>query len=467
MLANRIEIRRLASVIEILSSTGNRTRNPYREILRRDYPEPLIALLAFILGIWLWDHYFGKNQGYEPGTEEVALVKIDRDLRLADAMSADPSWLRWLAGAETPVEARKNALSALGSLAREKAISLPGIEAFAILKAVDAERPIPELLAELMQGQPISEVAETSQSLARHGGTWWHARWIESEEKSMRPVEHWLESYHQDGQTIRLRALASRSAVWMLGLTGLAFLPSALGTLLRGLRAKPRGYGGAWPLTLGLTMFLVATLAWIGFTMTLEIGISSLPNLHPLVAIFLDSAARLLPPLIAVGLLFRRPSHAIRVMGLNQPIAARHILALFSILMVIDQGLRIAFGANTSADPGGGLSMGDAGMWGLAFSVCSACVMAPVSEELLYRGILFRSCWNRLGVLPAAVLSSAVFAVLHFYDGYGLASVGAFGMACALLYAATGSLATTIALHMLYNASIKIPEWLIYHAPLG
>ena len=38
--------------------------NPYRAILRRDYPEPLIALLAFILGIWLWDHYFGKEQGY-------------------------------------------------------------------------------------------------------------------------------------------------------------------------------------------------------------------------------------------------------------------------------------------------------------------------------------------------------------------------------------------------------------------
>ena len=37
--------------------------NPYRAILRRDYPEPLIALLAFILGIWLWDHYFGKIAG--------------------------------------------------------------------------------------------------------------------------------------------------------------------------------------------------------------------------------------------------------------------------------------------------------------------------------------------------------------------------------------------------------------------
>jgi membrane protease YdiL (CAAX protease family) len=80
--------------------------------------------------------------------------------------------------------------------------------------------------------------------------------------------------------------------------------------------------------------------------------------------------------------------------------------------------------------------------------------------------VLFRTYWNGIGLLPAALLSSFVFAILHFYDGYGLASVGLFGLACALLYAGTGSLAAAIVLHMLYNTSIKIPEWIIYHAPL-
>ena len=82
-------------------------------------------------------------------------------------------------------------------------------------------------------------------------------------------------------------------------------------------------------------------------------------------------------------------------------------------------------------------------------------------------GVLFRSCRNRLGVIPAALLSSVVFALLHFYDGYGLASVGVFGFSCALLYSATGSLTSVIALHMLYNTAIKIPDWIVYHAPLG
>ena len=124
-------------------------------------------------------------------------------------------------------------------------------------------------------------------------------------------------------------------------------------------------------------------------------------------------------------------------------------------------------GAAGVNEPGGGLSLADAGIWGLVFALFSACLLAPLAEEILYRGVLFRSLRNRLGVVPGAFLSAAVFAVLHFYDGYGLASVGVFGFFCALLYSGTGALSTVIALHVLYNSSIKIPEWIVYHAPLG
>ena len=124
---------------------------------------------------------------------------------------------------------------------------------------------------------------------------------------------------------------------------------------------------------------------------------------------------------------------------------------MFSLLMVVDQILRWAMDAAGANEPGGGLSSADAGIWGLVFAVISACLLAPLAEEILYRGVLFRSLRNRLGVVPGAVVSAAVFAVLHFYDGYGLVSVGIFGFSCALLYSGTGSLATVIALHVLYN----------------
>src|SRR6188474_2962180 len=112
---------KLAAIEEARADTVHKG-NPYRAILRREYPEPLIALLAFVLGIWLWDQYFGKVEGYPPGTEEIALVKIDRDLRLAEAMREDPPGLKWLAGASEPVEARRDALEIFQKLAKERAI---------------------------------------------------------------------------------------------------------------------------------------------------------------------------------------------------------------------------------------------------------------------------------------------------------------------------------------------------------
>jgi membrane protease YdiL (CAAX protease family) len=234
----------------------------------------------------------------------------------------------------------------------------------------------------------------------------------------------------------------------------------------RGLHTRPAGYGGSWPLPLGVTVFLVATLAWIGFNTALDFGIASLPGLHPLAAILLDSAARLLPALIALGLLFKRPSHAVRVLGLDRPLEPCRVLGVFSLLMIADLLLRALLGGG-SVEPGGGLSAGEEGIWGLAFAVISACLLAPLVEEILYRGVLFPSFRNRLGALSAGIISSAIFALLHFYDGFGLLSVGFFGLACAMLYASTGSLLACIALHLLYNSSIKLPEWLIYHGPLG
>jgi membrane protease YdiL (CAAX protease family) len=454
-------------LIENPRSEKRQPGNPYRTILRREYPEPLIVLLAFILGIWLWDHYFGKSAGYEPGTGEVALVKIDRDLRLADAMRDDAWWLRKLAGVEEPVVARQRALEVFDKLINERAITPQGLEAFAVVKSVQKELPIRELLGQVLEGQTISDFKETMIDLASHRGSWWQAKWVETWGDAEPSSTNWKQSYAEDGIRLRGRAIWAGSAVWLLGLVGFIFVPQALGCLKRGLSAKPGGYGGAWTMPLGLVVFLVATLAWIGFSMTLEIGIDTLPDLHPVMGIFLDSAARMLPPLIALGLLFRRPSHGIRVMGIIRPISMNAVLGMFSLLMIIDQGLRLAMGSDGSNEPGGGLSLGDAGGWGLAFSVISACLLAPIAEEIIYRGVLFRSCRNRVGVIPAALLSAVIFAILHFYDGYGLASVAIFGFSCALLYSGTGSLATVIALHMLYNTSIKIPQWIVYHAPLG
>ncbi len=414
--------------------------------MRREIPEPLIALLCFILGIWLWDSYFGKNQGYAPGTEEITLIRIDRDLQLAEAMADDTPLLRWLAHSKTPEAAVADGIHSLGILISAQALGPTGYHAYAALLATRDKAPLDFYLRQLNLPSDDPE-----------SPTWWNIKTASGNFV-----------FPQTATTTKLRdrAIFTGAIIWGLGIIGLAFVPTALRCLRNAFRTKAKGYVSGWSPSLGLVIFLVATLAWIGFSMVLELGISRLPGLHPVAVILFDTAARILPALIALGLLFRKPSHVSRSIGLDGHINPPVLLGLFSLLVVLDQILRWSLGRFSAEDPTGGLSYADSGIFGLVFVIISACIVAPLSEEILYRGILYRAFSNKFGVLAAALASSVIFASLHFYDYYGLASVATFGFVCALLYQSTGSLVNVIALHMLYNATITLPEWTIYHAPL-
>jgi membrane protease YdiL (CAAX protease family) len=81
-------------------------------------------------------------------------------------------------------------------------------------------------------------------------------------------------------------------------------------------------------------------------------------------------------------------------------------------------------------------------------------VLAPVSEELLFRGYMFRALRNWRGFLPAAIITGLVFGAVHIGSsplGFAL-PLAAFGFGLCLLYQRTGSLYPCIALHALNNA---------------
>ena len=86
-------------------------------------------------------------------------------------------------------------------------------------------------------------------------------------------------------------------------------------------------------------------------------------------------------------------------------------------------------------------------------------VLAPITEELMFRGLLLRSFLRRMGFWPAALLSSAVFALFHVHqvdtllDAVTLAlSVGALGLGNCFVVRITGRLAPAIMLHATFNA---------------
>jgi CAAX protease family protein len=87
----------------------------------------------------------------------------------------------------------------------------------------------------------------------------------------------------------------------------------------------------------------------------------------------------------------------------------------------------------------------------------SAALLAPLAEELFYRGFLYGGLRRRLGPMAAVVITSLLFALDHLIGGgYTLADVGAvaiIGVSLCLLYEITGSIWPCVALHSFYDAS--------------
>jgi membrane protease YdiL (CAAX protease family) len=94
---------------------------------------------------------------------------------------------------------------------------------------------------------------------------------------------------------------------------------------------------------------------------------------------------------------------------------------------------------------------------GLLVLAVLAVTVAPVLEELLFRGVVLRGLMLRLGFWPAAVLSSVVFGGLHATaaDASGLLvvlTITLLGMGLCLLARTTGRLGPGIGVHALHNA---------------
>lgn len=95
---------------------------------------------------------------------------------------------------------------------------------------------------------------------------------------------------------------------------------------------------------------------------------------------------------------------------------------------------------------------------GLALTIV---VLAPVAEELMFRGLLLRSFMRRLSFWPAALISTALFAAFHVYEVHTAlgavtlaASVATLGLGNCYLVRITGRLTPGIMVHATFNAVV-------------
>jgi membrane protease YdiL (CAAX protease family) len=93
------------------------------------------------------------------------------------------------------------------------------------------------------------------------------------------------------------------------------------------------------------------------------------------------------------------------------------------------------------------------GFGALPLQVFLIAFMAPVSEEICFRGMLYGGLRERLPKVAAALLGGVIFGGLHALTGVtAVPPLIAFGFILSLLYEKTGSIVPGILLHMLNNS---------------
>lgn len=91
----------------------------------------------------------------------------------------------------------------------------------------------------------------------------------------------------------------------------------------------------------------------------------------------------------------------------------------------------------------------------VAFELLGSCLVIPIAEELLFRGVVFRRLRLLVGGTPAVVCSALLFGVMHF-NLVQFLYASALGLFLAWLYARTGRLSAAVLAHMAANLAAVV-----------
>ncbi|MBI4786208.1 MAG: CPBP family intramembrane metalloprotease [Chloroflexi bacterium] len=88
---------------------------------------------------------------------------------------------------------------------------------------------------------------------------------------------------------------------------------------------------------------------------------------------------------------------------------------------------------------------------GFLLTLVAAAIVAPIAEEIFFRGFLYAGLRGRIGVAGAMLASTALFTALHMSVELFI-PIFVLGLFLAVLYEATGSLYPSMLLHAANNA---------------
>ncbi|MCA9286985.1 MAG: CPBP family intramembrane metalloprotease [Phycisphaerales bacterium] len=98
--------------------------------------------------------------------------------------------------------------------------------------------------------------------------------------------------------------------------------------------------------------------------------------------------------------------------------------------------------------------VGSGDAWRLAMLFTLATVWAPIVEEVVFRGCLYRHIRSRVPAVVAALGSALAFGLMHGYELVLLGPVLSLGLIFAMMREWRGSLVGPIVMHALHNATV-------------
>lgn len=138
-------------------------------------------------------------------------------------------------------------------------------------------------------------------------------------------------------------------------------------------------------------------------------------------------------------------------------ITGAHFVALY--LSIIAVGLVVSL--FTSGDSSNQESLNQMGQQAPAFLIFSACIFAPIVEELIFRGVIYRKLSQHGHVIFALIASSLCFAIIHIYGALVeqqwselifILSYGTIGLFLGSVYEKTASIFSAMLLHCAWNS---------------
>jgi membrane protease YdiL (CAAX protease family) len=140
------------------------------------------------------------------------------------------------------------------------------------------------------------------------------------------------------------------------------------------------------------------------------------------------------------------------------PVAGLGFLASTGLRMVIGL-VMAAVSGGAAAQQSNNLPTGQFSVAGLVLLIVVVAIIAPVTEELMFRGLLLRTFMRRWSFWPAAWASSVIFGLMHTYEvGTVLgavtlaAAVGSMGLVNCYLVRRTNRLLPGMLVHAVSNA---------------